>query len=141
MGLAILACFAFRAEVQRAIVRIEDGAGHAISFQPRPWMASWTAEHALDPQSLCDPTQDPMTEHGMLPQVSTADMLHLSCRVALAFAKAHSFYKLDPDDSLDGTATFEFLVDDWNKPAARIVYRPYGYAHLPAQIDALRSRA
>jgi hypothetical protein len=137
MGLAILASFAHQSGTHRAIVRINHGAGEAISFQPRPWAANWTALHALQPDALLDPNQDPMTEHGLRPQVSTADVLHLSRLVALAFIKAGD----EPPLEVRGTATFEFLVNDWSQPTARIIYRPFGNPHLPAHIDVLRHSA
>jgi hypothetical protein len=34
---------------QQAIVRVADRRIAALSFQPRPFEASWTAEHALIP--------------------------------------------------------------------------------------------
>jgi hypothetical protein len=135
MGLAILACFAHCADTHRAIIRINANAGEAISFQPRPWGANWTAAHALSPDALLDPGLDPLTMHGQLPQVSTADILHLSRLTALAFI---DHVGQEPPGEIRASATFEFVTLDDNRPTARLLYRPFEQHHLPARIEMLR---
>jgi hypothetical protein len=135
MGLALLAAFAHHAGTHQAIVRI-DGNGEAISFQPRPWAANWTAQHALSPEALQDAERDPLTQHGQRPQVSTADIVHLPRLVALAFIKA----KHTSSHRASGTATFEFYTNNWDQPSTRLCWRPYGSLGEPTQYEILRDR-
>jgi hypothetical protein len=118
MGLALLASFAHRAGTQHAIVRINEGTSLAVSFQPRPWGANWTAEHALQPDALVDdPYRDPLTADGRRPLVTTADILHLSRLVAFTFVKADE----TSSHKANGTATFEFY---WAFLLERILLGP-----------------
>jgi hypothetical protein len=48
-GLAIVNAFSLATGAQQAIVRVADRRVAALSLQPRPFEASWTAEHALIP--------------------------------------------------------------------------------------------
>jgi hypothetical protein len=83
-GLAILGAFAQQMGTRQAIVRLENGKPSAISFQPRPFEANWTREHALSPEALHDPTTDRLLLSDTLPRVSTGDMVHLAAKIALA---------------------------------------------------------
>jgi hypothetical protein len=118
-GLAILGAFAQQMGTRQAIVRLEDGAPSAISFQPRPFEANWTREHALSPHALADPTTDRLLLSDTLPRVSTGDMLHLAAKVALAVVDK-------TEAEANGTATFQFVAGKPFRPMVRVVYRPKG---------------
>jgi hypothetical protein len=134
-GLAILHVYAANTGTRQAIVRLKNGHTDAISFQPRPLGANWTAQHLLQPQALLDPDKDPLTAAGSLPEVSTFDMLHMAGKVARAFAMRSVGPKVPPN----GVATFEFAKAD-NQTPARMVYRPRDLPHsAPSLIVSLKA--
>jgi len=134
-GLAILHVYAANTGTHQAIVRLMNGHTDAISFQPRPLGANWTAQHLLQPQALLDSDKDPLTTAGGLPEVSTLDMLHMAGKVARAFAMC----SVGPKVPSNGTATFEFAKTD-NQTPARLIYRPRDLPHsAPSFVVSLKA--
>lgn len=115
-GLALLGAFAQEVGARQAIVRLEDGRPTAISFQPRPFGANWTRDHALSPEALHDPTTDRLLLSDTLPRVSTGDMVHMAAKITLAVVDKH---EADPN----GTATFQFSADSPRDPEVHVTYR------------------
>jgi len=89
-GLTILQAFAATAATRQIIVRFTGGRTQAVSFQPRPSNANWTADHLLQPGPLLDPDQDPLTAGGGMPQVRTSDMLFWPTRLPGSMQPARS---------------------------------------------------
>ena len=134
-GLTVLQAFAATAGTRQIIVRFTDGRTQAVSFQPRPSNANWTADHLLQPGSLLDPDQDPLTAGGGMPQVRTSDMLFLAHKVAWV----HATRALKVDAVPDGTATFQFEQTN-EGPTVRLAFRPHDLpTSAPSYVAVLRA--
>jgi hypothetical protein len=134
-GLTVLQAFAATAATRQIIVRFTGDRAAAISFQPRPFHANWTAEHLLQPGSLLDSDQDPLTAGGGMPQVRTSDMLFLAHKVAWA----HAFRTLKVDTVPDGTATFQFGQTNGGA-TVRLTFRPRDLpVSAPSYVTVLRA--
>jgi hypothetical protein len=134
-GLTILQAFAATAATRQIIVRFTGGRTQAVSFQPRPSNANWTADHLLQPGSLLDPDQDPLTAGGGMPQVRTSDMLFLAHKVAWV----HATRALKVDAVPDGTATFQFEQTN-EGPTVRLAFRPHDLpTSAPSYVAVLRA--
>lgn len=94
-GLALLAAFAACSGTHQIIVSSQGGWIRSISFQPRPFNMSWTAEHAITPTSLVTRTA--------AFQVSVEDILHLAAYVTYAISGCNA------GQIVDLTATLKFL--------------------------------
>lgn len=116
-GLAIVTAFAVATSVRQAIVRIAAGRIDALSFQPRPFAANWTAAHALAPPALHNRATDPLVAGTPRPSIETSDMISLCGKVALLVN--YRAFGLDIGAATDGTTTFGFAP----APAALVVFR------------------
>lgn len=130
-GLAVLAAFAHAAGTRQAVVRLGEGQLQAISFQPRPHGANWTAAHAIAPLELWDNRTDPLptpdsaqAPAGMMVEMSTRGILHLAGKTAKAIARLHGEHDNTPKGFVsDATVTFEFPAG-FMRPRARAILRP-----------------
>jgi hypothetical protein len=118
-GLAIVTAFALATGVKQAIVRLAAGRIDALSFQPRPFAANWTATHALAPPALHNRATDPLVAGTPRPSLETADLLSLCGKVALLLNYRAFGLDIDNGAVTDGTTTFGFAP----APAALVVFR------------------